>query len=139
MHFAEKFHIKQETMNSLQSVIHHLRKVLTYDKRSGMIVELSNESHNEVDVKLLNVSYFNFSCISRDESDVAEYTFHEGSDDDDESHSSFDDDLDDEFHFSYTSLVNPLKAITPIVDSKLAGSIVNSLNWFFKAWFNDGD
>ncbi len=105
MHSAEKFHTKQEAMDSLESVIHHLRKVLTYDKRSGMIVELLDESHSEMDVELLDVSHFNFSCIS----DVAEYTFHEGPDDDDGP------------HFSYTS---------PIVDP---------LNWFPKAWFNDGD
>jgi hypothetical protein len=81
MHSAEKFHIKQEAMDSLQSVIHHLRKVLAYDKRSGMIVELLNEPHSEMDVELLDVSHFNFSCISTDESDVAEYTFNGGPDD----------------------------------------------------------
>jgi hypothetical protein len=119
MHFAEKFHIKQEAMNSLESVIHHLRKVLAYDKKSETIVELEllDESHSEMDVELLDVSHFNFSCISTDnnESDVAKYTFHEG--------------LDDESHFSYTSPV----------DSKLVSSIADPLNWFPKAWFNDGD
>jgi hypothetical protein len=129
MHSAEKFHIKQEAMNSLQSVIHHLRKVLTYDKKSETIVELKllNESHSEMNVELLNVSHFNFSCISTDESDVAEHIFHKDSDDDDEP------------HFSYTSLVNPLKAIISTVNSKLISPIVDPLNWFPKAWFNDGD
>ncbi len=124
IHFAKTFHIKQNAMNSVQSFIHQFKDVLTYDKESDMIVNLLNESHHhEMNVKLLNVSHFEFTCISSDEDDCIcssevephfnGYTFDGGSDE-----------IESHFSFNISKLNNPTLKKSPIV---------NPFNWFSKA------